>query len=163
MKALVMGVFVVQGLLMFVDEFYFHRRRGLGRWEIWGHPVDTCSVLLLYGVALFAPLTISWVLVFLGLAIFSQLLITKDEWVHTRECEASENWLHALLFGVHPLVSLAIFMLWNLRAGSEVVLPQSLWGSLAGIELLLPGMAVLTTLTLLHQILYWNFVCPKKL
>jgi hypothetical protein len=47
--------FVAQGLAIAVDEFYFHRKRGLPRWERVGHPVDTFSVLLCFLFVLFVP------------------------------------------------------------------------------------------------------------
>ena len=36
-----------------------------------------------------------------GLAIFSCLLVTKDEFSHKQDCPAAEQWLHAILFGVN--------------------------------------------------------------
>jgi hypothetical protein len=44
--------FVLQMLRMIGDEFYFHRRRTLPRWEWLGHPLDTLSVLLCWSVIL---------------------------------------------------------------------------------------------------------------
>jgi hypothetical protein len=98
------GAFSLQGGLLLIDEFYFHRRRGLGLWERVGHPIDN---LLLFFPLVFAFFrgpesdTARWI--YFGFSALSCLLITKDEWVHTRECGASENWLHALLFVLHPV------------------------------------------------------------
>jgi 2-polyprenyl-6-hydroxyphenyl methylase/3-demethylubiquinone-9 3-methyltransferase len=40
------------------------------------------------------------------------LIATKDEWIHARECEGAEQWIHALLFVLHPSVLIAVGALW---------------------------------------------------
>ncbi len=37
--------FVLQGLVMVVDEFIIHEKRGLPSWERYGHPLDSFTVL----------------------------------------------------------------------------------------------------------------------
>ena len=108
-------VFVLQGTVMAVDEFRFHRRRTVPRWERVGHPLDTLTVLLPLAGAILLPPVAPWTAAFLVLAVFSCLFITKDEWVHARHCEPAEQWLHAVLFLLHPMLFLMIFLLW--RAG----------------------------------------------
>ena len=47
--------FAVQGLAILVDEFWFHHRRGLPRWERLGHPIDTLPLITLrprHGIAM---------------------------------------------------------------------------------------------------------------
>jgi hypothetical protein len=103
---------MLQAVCILVDEFYFHWKRGLGRWERIGHPVDTLSVIAALSLPVFfsaSERTIFWYSVLSG---FSCILVTKDEWVHTKECEAAENWLHALLFVLHPLVFVSIGWAW---------------------------------------------------
>lgn len=143
---------------MMVDEFYFHQRRGLGRWERIGHPLDTLSVLFFYlFLILFSP-SEGAVLVAIGIGIFSSTLITKDEFVHSKECGAGEQWLHSLLFVLHPLVLLSALMLWPLR--HFAVLPTD-WGWLAtfrGLESLLPVFFVLSGLMFFHQVVFWNLM-----
>ncbi|HWU42647.1 MAG TPA: hypothetical protein VN132_04380, partial [Bdellovibrio sp.] len=36
---------ILQGSIMLIDEFFFHHKRGLPRWERIGHPLDTITVL----------------------------------------------------------------------------------------------------------------------
>ena len=108
---------MLQGLLMLVDEFAFHRRRGLGWWERWGHPLDSLSVLACFLIAALAPLRLSTVSVYLAASVVSCLLVTKDEWVHRRECSSAEQWLHGVLFILHPVVLMAGLMLWIDRSG----------------------------------------------
>ncbi len=104
--------FLAQGVVMVADEFWFHHRRGLPRWERVGHPLDTLSVLgaFLY-LALSEPTPAS-LRVYVGISIFSCLFITKDEWVHSRYCPPAEHWLHALLFVLHPCCLAAAGYLW---------------------------------------------------
>jgi 2-polyprenyl-6-hydroxyphenyl methylase / 3-demethylubiquinone-9 3-methyltransferase len=98
----------LQALAMAVDEAYFHRRRGLPRWERIGHPLDT---------------------------------LTKDEAVHARLCTAGEQWLHAILFVLHPIVLAAFALLW--RAGHTDILAVQL--------ALVAGFGI-------YQVVYWNVI-----
>ncbi len=131
----------LQGLAMFVDEFVFHRKRGLPRWERLGHPLDTLTVASCYGWLVAVPPSYPHALgVYVGLCAFSCLFITKDEIIHAKVCEPFETWLHAVLFVLHPIVFLGFGMIWFSGAGAWV-----LKGALA------------STLALLaYQFSYWN-------
>lgn len=141
------GIFLAQGTIMAVDEFYFHWRRGLKAWEVWGHPVDTLFFLACFFLAWkFPPHTVMrnvWIV----LALVSTLIITKDEWVHKKECCAAEQWLHALLFILHPISLWMCYQLW--QSG----LPEH------------KGLLLLqTTLIggfLAYQVFFWQAVAPK--
>jgi hypothetical protein len=102
--------FIFQGICMLVDEFYFHHKRGLPRWERLGHPLDTLTVLAALGYLLLPSVNLN---VYLGLSIFSCVFITKDEFVHKEQCPASEQWLHSLLFVLHPILFLSAYLLWQ--------------------------------------------------
>lgn len=134
-----LAVFVTQGLLMAVDEFGFHRRRVVPRWERIGHPLDTFTVLVPLALTLRWPPAPPWTILFFALAVFSCVFVTKDEWVHARVCGPSEQWLHAVLFLLHPVVFLVVFLLWRADA--------RLW---IGMQ------TVLVATFLLWQTLYWN-------
>ena len=100
--------FILQGLSMFVDEFYFHEKRGLPKWESIGHPLDTLTVLSCYGYLLWGNgSTVFYVI----LCSLSCLFITKDEFVHRQQCSPVEHWLHSLLFILHPVSFLAAYLL----------------------------------------------------
>lgn len=109
--------FIIQGVIMFVDEFYFHENRGLPRWESIGHPLDTLTVLGCYSYLIWGEVNLS---VYLLLCGFSCLFITKDEFVHREQCTPAEQWLHSLLFILHPLSFVAGYFLWE--AGEMTVL-----------------------------------------
>lgn len=140
--AAAIAIFIAQGAVLAMDEVVFHRERGLPRWERWGHPLDTLSVLLCLAVALILPAQPPWSGIYAGLAIFSCLLVTKDEWVHSRFCRPAENWLHALLFLLHPALLWTIYGLWKTGSGFS--------------ELALRLEALLCGIFMLYQLLYWN-------
>ncbi|HEU4733524.1 MAG TPA: bifunctional 2-polyprenyl-6-hydroxyphenol methylase/3-demethylubiquinol 3-O-methyltransferase UbiG [Kofleriaceae bacterium] len=131
---------VLQGLAMVVDEGWFHRARGLPRWERIGHPLDTLTlaVCLAWLVAM-PPGAPSALPVYLALAVISTLFITKDEAVHARRCSPGEHWLHAVLFALHPIVLAAFAYLW--------------WTGAIG---LLIGQLALVLGFMAYQVIYWN-------
>lgn len=136
--AVTMGL---QALLLSVDELVYHRRRGLGRFERIGHPVDSFCFFLPLAVQAWLPAEAPYTYVYVVLALLSSLVITKDEFIHVAHCSASEQWLHAMLFVVHAPVLVGLGALWWLDAGS-------------GLRHGAPWM-VLGFLT--HQIVYWGF------
>lgn len=155
--------FAVQTLVILVDEFYFHVRRGLPKWERIGHPLDTLTVLACFAFVLFVPYS-SWALkAYIGLAIFSCLFVTKDEFVHKECCPASEQWLHALLFLNHPIVLTAVGLLWTVIVQSHV--PSWMSPLLPYSDLLRSMMLVQTGVVFLffiYQVIYWNLLWKEK-
>ena len=141
MQILIVGIWVLQGILMFWDEFYFHHKRRLGKWESIGHPVDTFSFLACFLYPLFFTNEVT----FFILAIISSLIITKDEWVHSKQCLATENWLHAVLFVVHPIALGALYFAW-MNNFFEIIKIQSVIIFIFGI----------------YQVTYWNLITNKK-
>ena len=146
-ELLVLTLAGLQMLAMAVDEFHFHHRRGLPRWERIGHPVDTLSTLVPVGIAsLLTPAqeNIFW---YAGLAATSSIIITKDEFIHARLCSPAEHWLHAFQFVIHPVVLAAIAILW-ITQPSDITLIR--W------------VAQFISIFLVYQIIYWNFRWPTK-
>lgn len=116
MTAFAYVAFAAQGALMIGDEFWFHRRREMPRWERIGHPVDTAvflSALVWASVAARSPGNVA---VFAGLSVASCLVITKDEWIHAGRCSGGEQWTHAVLFVIHPVALLAANAIWSAGA-----------------------------------------------
>jgi 2-polyprenyl-6-hydroxyphenyl methylase/3-demethylubiquinone-9 3-methyltransferase len=139
--------FSIQGLIIIIDEFYFHRLRELPKWEKIGHPLDTLTLVFCFAWAAFVPYSSQSQGWFLGLSIFSCLFITKDEWVHAKECSGGELWTHAVLFLIHPLV---LFGVWKVWSGPE----QNHW--------ILQIQTALLFVYGVYQILYWNFFHQKS-
>lgn len=138
--------FILQGFAMFVDELYFHRKRGLLLWERIGHPLDSLTVLICYlFIALQPPSTLN-IYVYIGLCAFSCLFVTKDEFIHTEECSAQENWLHSILFILHPLTFLSAGIVWKENLSAQFLVFQP----------------VLIFIFMLYQIFYWSLHGPAK-
>lgn len=147
MMLLALLPFLVQMIAIGVDEFYFHLKRGLPRWERIGHPLDTLATLLCYAYLVWTPYSPTAAWVYLCLCIFSTVFVTKDEWVHAEACSGTENWLHALLFAVHPLALGSAGLIW-------AAFPEEL----APLAPLLHMQLYALALFCLYQIIYWNFV-----
>lgn len=133
----------LQGLGLLVDEWLFHRKRGLPRWERLGHPLDTLTAAACYAWMLWVPAGSPHALRgYVALCAFSCLFITKDEFVHKERCEGAEIWLHAVLFVLHPIVFLSLALVWRSEEAPWVVT-----GALAA-----------TLLFALYQLAYWNWL-----
>lgn len=145
MLILVILPLALQGIAMIVDEGWFHRRRGLPRWERIGHPIDTLSIALCLGWLVLAERTTDALWVYGALAAGSTLLVTKDEGVHARRCSAGEHWVHALLFVLHPIVLAALAVAW--------------WRGHGGV---VAGQLVAVVGFLAYQIVYWNAWRPPE-
>lgn len=137
--------FALQALAMLFDEFYFHYRRELKLWERLGHPLDTLTVLVCYGFLLTNDYNQTNLNIFIALSAFSSIFITKDEWVHKEAASAEENWLHAILFVLHPLSFLSAAMIWKDQSNPVFLQIQT----------------AITFLFMLYQILYWSIPWKK--
>ena len=152
--ALVIAPFLLQGFAISADEFYFHHRRGLGLWERLGHPLDTLSLLACYAFIMTAQMTTSNFLIYAGLSVFSCLLVTKDEFVHHRECPAPEQWLHSVLFILHPITLIFLGLAWN-HTFSLSAEELQFFQSFIKIQF------VLICLFFSYQIIYWSLPWKK--
>jgi hypothetical protein len=136
--------FVLQGLVMVVDEFVIHEKRGLPPWERYGHPLDTFSVL----AAFLFLLNFSWSPenqnIYLGICVFSCLFITKDEFIHYDKSSALEHWLHSLLFLLHPVSFWCAGLIWKEDPGNDFLRIQS----------------VVIFTFMLYQMLRWSSLWP---
>jgi hypothetical protein len=155
--------FLLQTIVIFFDEFYFHWKRGLPRWERIGHPLDTLSTLLCFMFVLYYPCDALHGKIYAALALFSCLFVTKDEFVHKDCCPASEQWLHALLFINHPIVLFLLWVLWSVYKADP--LPsyllsfeghRPLVGSFLWMQTFMVGLFAL------YQALYWNLIRREK-
>lgn len=133
----------LQAALILIDEFFFHWARGLPRWERLGHPVDTLSLLAPLSLAAFSTPTEITQRLFIVLAVLSCLCVTKDEWVHRERAPAAEQWVHSILFILHPVVLLGAYFAWTV---------DPVW-----IRIVVMPMGVF----LLYQIIFWNFYADR--
>lgn len=144
-KLFLFAPFALQGAAMFFDEAYFHHKRGLGLWERVGHPLDTITVLLCFLFLYLMPYSEMNLLIYSAMAFFSSVFVTKDEFVHSKECEPAENWLHAVLFILHPICFVSAAIVWMNEISQPFLLIQSL----------------VLFAVLLYQIIYWSFIWKK--
>ncbi len=137
------------------DEYFFHLKRGLPKWERVGHPLDTLSVLACFLFVLFIPYSWARLPYYIGLCLFSCIFVTKDEFVHKDVCPASEQWLHALLFINHPLLLGCVGLMWAKIGGSCL----TLWlPDAATLKTFLTLQSLIIFIFLSYQIIYWNFI-----
>ncbi len=127
---------------MVVDEFYYHKQRGLPLWEKIGHPLDTLTVLACFTCTSLYPPTEALLSVFIGMSAFSCLFVTKDEYVHHLYCSAGEQWMHSLLFILHPWCLLLAGWMWRL----------------GGFENILTSQTLLLFIFMIYQTIYWNIL-----
>lgn len=141
MRSVLLIPAALQAVAMLWDEGWFHRRRGLPRWERLGHPIDTASVAACYGWLLVSrPTEPNALAVYVALAALSSLLVTKDEFVHRHLCSAGEQWVHSILFLLHPTVFLAFGILWWTGA------PRWMFAAQLGLSLAF----------MIYQLVYWS-------
>jgi hypothetical protein len=138
--------FILQGILMGIDE-NIHEKRGLGLWERLGHPLDTLTVCVPMSYIALNDFTDSSLTVFIILAIFSCLFITKDEFVHSKECSAFENWLHAVLFVLHPIIFLCAGIIWKSVPDSPFLMIQP----------------ILIGVFMIYQLIRWSFPWKQRM
>jgi hypothetical protein len=151
--------FIIQGITIILDEYLFHRKRGLPRWERIGHPLDTLTVLICFSWILFVPFTVSVLKVYLFLALFSCLFVTKDEFVHKECCPASEQWLHSVLFINHPVLLTAAGLMWPLLHGNQPPYWMLKWFNQPEFfATFLQLQAAFVALFMTYQAVYWNFI-----
>lgn len=162
MIVLLLLPYFVQAFLITFDEWYFHIKRGLPKWERIGHPIDTFSIVLCLLVPLCFSLTKSTLTLYVVLCVVSCLLVTKDEFVHKHHCPAAENWVHALLFLNHPLLLTATGLIWSLYAGSPLLFLQGCVPYSSFLHAFLKVQCCIACLFMLYQIIYWNFVWTRR-
>jgi hypothetical protein len=150
--------FVLQAVAIFIDELYFHHKRGLPKWERIGHPLDTLSLGLCFALILWLPYSTTNLMIYTACAVLSCLLVTKDEFVHKEHCPGAEHWLHALLFILHPIVLTLGALMWPVIQG----LKQSTWlGHPEILNLFLHTLTAAVFIYFLYQVIYWNFIWKK--
>jgi len=152
----VMIPFALQGVAIGFDEFYFHLRRGLPRWERIGHPCDTATVLACFGFVMLVPYAPARLWAYGALALFSTFFVTKDEFVHAEVCTGAELWLHALLFALHPVVLALAACLWPIFGGAApLVLPVGP-DDAPSLRAAFAGQFSVIALFFVYQVVYWN-------
>ena len=159
MWSLILLPFVLQALAIGIDEVWFHRRRGLPKWERIGHPLDTLTVFICMGYVLFTPFSKEALFIYFLFAAFSCLMVTKDEFVHKEHCPASEQWLHAILFLLHPLTFTAAGLIWPVSQRIEPAPWITTWlNAPEQLYHFLWMQWILMGCFMIYQFIYWNII-----
>ena len=138
---------------MFIDEFYYHYKRGLPFWEAIGHPADTlCFFACFLFLCNYAP-NLDNLYIYLGLATLSCLIITKDEFIHSKICCSGEMWLHSVLFILHPLTLISAGVLWWYAKDLE---------ARSAVDWILSTQCYIVGFYMGYQILYWSIPWKKQ-
>ena len=112
-----------------------------------------------FAIVLMVPYESSLIKYYVGLAIFSCLLVTKDEFVHKHHCPAAEQWLHAILFVNHSVLLAAMGLMWPKLSGVEIF---SWLPSAESLKPFLWFQIAFAAIFCLYQIVYWNFFYKEK-
>ena len=158
MKWLLLLPFILQALVVAIDEFYFHWKRGLPLWERVGHPLDVCTLLACFGWIVTRPYNADALIVYAGLAVFSCLFVTKDEWLHARLCGPGEQWIHSLLFLLQPAALISAGVIWAMAPEAGATSQSALQQSAAELYPILSVQVALQGGFLAYQIFYWGFL-----
>ncbi len=151
--------FCLQAVVIGIDELYFHHRRGLPKWEKIGHPLDTLSLLLCLLMTLWAPFDADNLKIYIGLCIVSCLMVTKDEFIHKEHCPGAENWLHALLFLLHPVTLTIAGLIWPVTQGVSMPSWLTYWlDNSDALFLFLELQTIAIALFFCYQVIFWNFI-----
>jgi hypothetical protein len=158
MWILILIPFALQALCIGFDEIHFHHKRGLPRWERLGHPLDTLTLLICFATALYLPYSPENLKIYIAFSLFSCLMVTKDEWIHTKHACGSENWLHALLFLLHPITLTITGLIWPIAQGMpQEFIPTSFYEPDI-FSFFLYTQMVFVSIFLLYQVVYWNLL-----
>jgi len=151
--------FAVQALVIGFDEYYFHIKRGLPKWERIGHPIDTLTLVACLLFVLFVPCTAGAIKVYICLGVFSCLMVTKDEWIHKHHCPPAEHWIHALLFINHPIILTSVGLIWWVTTGQGAPTWMASWlHHTANLHAMLVLQTGAVILFFLYQVIYWNIL-----
>ena len=149
---LLVAPFLLQGLVMIVDEFYYHHKRRLPLWEVIGHPLDSITVLACFIYLNIVPYSDENLRNFIFISIFSCIFVTKDEFVHSKLCTTGEMWLHSLLFILHPLTFASGAYIWRINIHPGTVR----YSDIASLNQVLQYQLILVIFFAIYQIMYWS-------
>ena len=139
---------VLHIIVFHVDEFYFHRKRKLCRNEVLGIFADGGFYLIPLIVAIFAPVTELWKTIYIIMATLSIISVIKNEWFYGEDITREERLVHAALYVLHPVLLFTFYHSWT---ENYFVHNLNFWI----VQIVYLGFG---TKTLIHQIIYWNYL-----
>ena len=137
----------LQVILFHVDEYYFHRKRGLSKYEIASAITDGAFYVLPLIIATFAKFDSIWKTIFIVLAGISCLSIAKNELFYPA-LQVKERIIHSLLYVLHPILLYSFYISWK---GNFFDAYPNFWI----LQLLYVAIGFKTVI---YQIIYWNYI-----
>jgi hypothetical protein len=150
----------LHAFFMIIDEFYFHMKRILPKWERIGHPLDTLFFLACFVVVIFFSMTKMSIIFYIILSCISCVFIIKDEFIHLKHCSKYEQMLHALMFILHPVLLIILFLSWSsftkpyfdfLQIIHSPIIKNIIWFQFSS-----------AIVFLFYQVIYWNYLFKDK-
>lgn len=138
----------IHSLIYQLDEYIFHKKRGLSKAEIIGSIVDGFIYLVPLVLATMIPYKEPWTSVFLFFAVLSCLSIVKNEWFYPEVLEKKERMLHSALYVLHPVLLYTFYLSWEDNYFSQY---PNFW--MFQLIYLAVGFKSVT-----YQIIYWNYI-----
>ena len=157
--AFLLAPFLLFSAVLSVDEMYYHRKRGLPKWERVGHPIDALASAFAWAwIALndYNPNDPTNLYVYIGLVAFACFLSTKDEWIHSELCPPGEQWMHSMMFMLNPTHFFVGGFIW-VCAPAALSTPVGPWQESAQmLYLLIPIYAISNFFVAISNFVYWH-------
>ncbi|MCO4794186.1 MAG: hypothetical protein KC493_10755 [Bacteriovoracaceae bacterium] len=147
MTTFLCAITIIHGLLFRIDEFKFHKKRGLKKVELINALFDGALFIGALIIPLFTTYSYWWEKLYIAMCICSCLSIIKNEFFY-KGLEIGERVTHALLYVLHPVILFAYYDGWKVNYFDNhyyVWMIQLLYVFL--------GVQAIT-----YQIIYWNYI-----
>lgn len=145
-------IVILHGILFRVDEYMFHRKRGLQKRELTNSLIDGLIFLITLAVAMFSKHSYWSDKIYIALSIVSCLSIVKNEFFY-ENLKKGERFVHALLYVFHTTILYAFYISWRINYFDShyyIWLTQLLY-------------MILGFQTLAYSLIYWNYIYdPRK-
>ena len=140
-------IVVFHGILYRIDEFKFHRQRGIGKTELTNSLIDGLIFLITLSIAMFSSFNYWSEKIYIALSILSCLSIAKNEFFYGQLCKG-ERFTHSLLYVLHTIILYAYYLSWKTNYFD---LHYYIW--LTQLLYMILGFQALT-----YSLIYWNYI-----
>ncbi|OIQ18990.1 MAG: hypothetical protein BM556_06815 [Bacteriovorax sp. MedPE-SWde] len=147
MITLMISLTILHGTLFTVDEYLFHKKRGLSKNEIYNSLIDGALFLIPLVICIFFSFKPLMKNIFLGCAFLSCISIAKNELFYKDIC-VRERLIHSLLYVLHPAILYSFYISW---AGNYFDAYPNFW--MLQLIYIFFGLK-----TLAYRIIYWNYI-----
>lgn len=139
-------------VLYFLDEHYFHRKRGLSDNEVKSGMFDGILYVITVGLTIFTTYSKGLSYLYITLALLSCLSIVKHEYFYPETMDKKERITHALLYIIHPLILFAFYQSWQ----------SSLFDNELFYWMLQLAYFALAFKAAAFYVIYWNYIYERN-